>query len=889
MSPSTPQCQADSSDEVKDEQLLLSPDQAESIETFRQDVRRCETDEEKFRLCAEARGRLLVQHTRVELLIALFERVMLAECPGYRSCKSSKGTSGRAQVDAEDEWDRFIGIAAKGSEEIKKCLPPLRAVSIHWGREKLQHYNWPARGWYFCKRLGPIANKMAWPEFIIKANRLLLRRAQMDGKFRRHRIRESPDPLDSVELENLGRWTTEGPYVKHKDPDSIALPFEELSLGDLPSGYGFDRYGLMVHSQFSYLRRASPEEDTGLSGPLDSGISEQSSSVESPADARTPSPCHSRLSTPLSSPPDSPPAAEPSHAARGPAETVLSHDRELSFDGGPPEDGQDTRIIHPRRTPQSSESEPVADQRATSTVRLRPRLDKPAYCEAPLRNAKPADRQPAPPALDLPAKRCCPPKIPPELVTILDRWDASATGKILYTFMSPDVPLEDMCPTHMKKFFEAVKSPAGAETVFQAADFDRGTSSRRRRASLPDLLDTSPLKRPRLSEQHAPASSHLPITQWSGCLTLDLIYYEAYRQQALSELATTQHRPSSWGRKTDELVFQILHRIRPPTDGEAYFLGGGEAARKVELGSLDAPIFTQGQQRFQWPGKDRPIEQLFRYMEDLGLDRHVSVQVPSLSVDGESYQSKTLQEVRDKFFSPASTNDPWNLLDLQTSLPSVLPAFLEGENCQLLQRVRDAALMGSSAERMAASGQDWTTWRNVIEWGLASEGGNNTGPHTDSHGYSTWLTVQQGDIGFVWMSCPSRQEEAEWMSCPHSSTVGEWRFVVLSPGQTVFFPPGTIHLVFRIRGVQTYAQGGHILQWSDLVRWLEVVIAQIQNEDSTNEEMASSMPQLVHIVERLVKNRIKAGRVEELGGRDVVERFFALVKVTDFPPLRGTS
>lgn len=111
------------------------------METFRQDVRRCETDEEKFRLYAEARGRLLEQHTRVELLIALFERVMLAECPGYRSCKSRKKISGRAQVDVEDEWDRFIGIAVKGSEEIQKCLPPLRAVSIHWGREKLQHYN----------------------------------------------------------------------------------------------------------------------------------------------------------------------------------------------------------------------------------------------------------------------------------------------------------------------------------------------------------------------------------------------------------------------------------------------------------------------------------------------------------------------------------------------------------------------------------------------------------------------------------------------------------------------------------------------------------------------------------------------------------------------------
>lgn len=39
----------------------------------------------------------------------------------------------------------------------------------------------------------------------------------------------------------------------------------------------------------------------------------------------------------------------------------------------------------------------------------------------------------------------------------------------------------------------------------------------------------------------------------------------------------------------------------------------------------------------------------------------MSVQVPSLSVDGQSYESKTLQEVRDKFFSQAPTNDPYFL------------------------------------------------------------------------------------------------------------------------------------------------------------------------------------------------------------------------------------
>lgn len=48
MDSSAPLRQPDSAGKVEDEQLLLSPDQAELIETFRRDVRRCKTDAEKF-------------------------------------------------------------------------------------------------------------------------------------------------------------------------------------------------------------------------------------------------------------------------------------------------------------------------------------------------------------------------------------------------------------------------------------------------------------------------------------------------------------------------------------------------------------------------------------------------------------------------------------------------------------------------------------------------------------------------------------------------------------------------------------------------------------------------------------------------------------------------
>jgi hypothetical protein len=111
--------------------------------------------------------------------------------------------------------------------------------------------------------------------------------------------------------------------------------------------------------------------------------------------------------------------------------------------------------------------------------------------------------------------------------------------------MFPDVPLQDMCHFHLRKFAEAVNSPPSAETVFQVAGFDRGTSSRRRRASLPDLLDATPLNRPRLGEQYTPAYTHSPTIQQSGCPTPNPIRHEAYRQQALRESTTTQYKPDS--------------------------------------------------------------------------------------------------------------------------------------------------------------------------------------------------------------------------------------------------------------------------------------------------------------------------------------------------------
>ncbi|KAM3065765.1 hypothetical protein ACMFMG_010009 [Clarireedia jacksonii] len=93
-----------------------------------------------------------------------------------------------------------------------------------------------------------------------------------------------------------------------------------------------------------------------------------------------------------------------------------------------------------------------------------------------------------------------------------------------------------------------------------------------------------------------------------------------------------------------------------------------------------------------------------------------------------------------RFLANKSTDDPWNILDLRSPLPSALPSFLTGENCQLLARIRDAILAGDSAGRAAASKEQWNEWSDMLEWVLLSQGGNNTAPHKDF--LPAWITGQ---------------------------------------------------------------------------------------------------------------------------------------------------
>lgn len=490
----------------------------------------------------------------------------------------------------------------------------------------------------------------------------------------------------------------------------------------------------------------------------------------------------------------------------------------------------------------------------------------------------------------------------------------------------------DLCASHLNSYAQLITSALEATrsatpvavtpqpAVGRAPQMDQHTFSfeetgsgtrwtavprRRRATSIPGIdeieLDLPP-KRRRLdaaeplskTEAQSPSRNtefwNKPQSHSSDCRPPpDVAFNEEFRRKVLAELEHefTDLKEDDWsrGETTNRYIHAILSKCEHPNTDvmkgpiDVGFLNSEEASTILEKGTERLPIITTGQQQFKWANSERPISQLFKRMED--LSRQVSVQIPSHNFDLPSYETKSLSAIRDRFLRGQASRDPWNILDLRSPLPpSILPSFLTGENCQLLPRIRDALLEGHCAERIKATREEWNEWTELLEWVLMSEGGHNTAPHMDSHGWSTWITIQEGNFGFGWLARPTNEEQEEWMNDPLNYTGGNWRFVILKPGQTVFFPSGTVHFVFRLHAEQTLALGGHLLQWTALERWVQIILWQLKNPNITNEDLGTAPLKYIRSARKLVEHRMANWRVTTMGGMSTVTRFLALATVS---------
>lgn len=517
---------------------------------------------------------------------------------------------------------------------------------------------------------------------------------------------------------------------------------------------------------------------------------------------------------------------------------------------------------------------------------------------------------------ETPGAQCqCSAELPEVFLQMLERGPESITpdaGSLLVQKLADYK--DDLCLRHSKRLInwalaampQATKAALAADPPSRHTHFNCAPS-RRRSSSVPDIMhDLPPTKKRRLAassplfmsvEERAKAQdqriARIPGPNKDDArASYNLAGDAEFRQQVLNQLGERIRlkvaKPDSWEEMNDTAMFQLVSSATQPNLGgeddevDAYFLSSEEAAARIECTErqLRVPIITYNQQQFRWTrGAGRPIEQFFRRME--GLDQMVSVQIPSLSIHGPSFSQMRLSVVKERFLSDDFTNDRWNLLDLGCSLPGILPNFLIGENCQLLPTIRNEALRGDTFDRTLASCKQWNEWKDIEHWALLAQSGALTLRHQDSHGFATWITGQEGLIGVGWMSRPTVEESRAWMANPVNYTGGKLRYIVLAPGQTILIPSGVDHFVFRLIGqnLDTLALGGHILLWSWLDVWMEVVLDQLRHPAITNEEMRATIPKYVDIVVKLVSQRKKCGRVKELGGEERVSRFFALVEV----------
>jgi len=81
---------------------------------------------------------------------------------------------------------------------------------------------------------------------VVKLNRLIQRRAL---QLRRRPVQVSVNPIKPVDLAHLKAWAHKGPYVGKSDCGENALLFRELAAVDLPAGFGFDQFGLLVRKE----------------------------------------------------------------------------------------------------------------------------------------------------------------------------------------------------------------------------------------------------------------------------------------------------------------------------------------------------------------------------------------------------------------------------------------------------------------------------------------------------------------------------------------------------------------------------------------------------------------------------------------------------------------
>ncbi|RFN44508.1 atp synthase subunit alpha [Fusarium flagelliforme] len=298
----------------------------------------------------------------------------------------------------------------------------------------------------------------------------------------------------------------------------------------------------------------------------------------------------------------------------------------------------------------------------------------------------------------------------------------------------------------------------------------------------------------------------------------------------------------------------VLKDATYPSPEEALFCTPETAATLVDA---DTILVVQDQQPFNWGGK--PMERLFRDWTPKKLhDKKITVTILDSPTSHPPIRHCTLKDIKRKFTTDFSPHERWNVLDIRNDVPVPRPEFLPGKNCLLLNEFRELD------KRLVRS--------RTLDFILLSEGGNYTPMHVDPFGLATFITVQQGEVGFGWIMDAKTQDYLDIHKTLIPNSLKEkTRYMVLRPGQTVFMPSGTIHFIFRKNDTPTLATGGHVLTWKSILKWLRVMkIQELSTARVDKDVTAKETKAYIDVLTRVLRNHGYHGLVPRQDGYDAV-------------------
>ncbi|KAM0231988.1 hypothetical protein ACHAP5_010881 [Fusarium lateritium] len=324
-----------------------------------------------------------------------------------------------------------------------------------------------------------------------------------------------------------------------------------------------------------------------------------------------------------------------------------------------------------------------------------------------------------------------------------------------------------------------------------------------------------------------------------------------------------------------EIIQYLTHGCPPNQDGrtEAHFLDNMNVKTLIETKSTEI-IITREKLNPALGGDKRPIEMFFdRWIRNATLKKKMST--ISMTQRAGTRTQKTWTEVRTKLLHDEPQGESWNFLDEFDRLPPSTPSFLSGPKSQLFTRICEAS-DGRAVNRQG------------LYFMLLSCGGCHTSSHVDATGIGVYLNIHEGLFGFGWIAVQNIDDVRAWHKGP-LSVKHLARYVVLRPGQTIFFPTGTIHFVFRLEDHyqgQTFGTGGNILLWHGIMDWLTVLRRQELDKSGQYGDVTAAFTRpYVKTMLEMMNACITTNDVEDVGVMEEAIRIAAILKDwTNFKP-----